>query len=512
MPEEAGPWQWFRKDTGAVPPWELFAREEPAAASSLDGQDPGILADAVRAVSAGALPFHDRIVAAGKTLLPQSLGGSPGFDYGANLDAERRANDELRARHPVLANLGQGTGAALSALAVPAAALGRYAQGAGVLGRTALGSAAGAALGGVQGLSAAPDLAGAGQAFESGVQGAAGGAALGALFPAGAALIGKAVHPLAAALQKSGGQAELAALEAAKNAAYKNIESLDIKYTPKAFAALVSKIKSDAKASGIDPSLHQGAWSAIGGMSARAKEETPVSLPELDRIRQIVWRDAGSSPQKGDRFFGSKIRGRIDEFIAEAAPAGRAGATAQEGGDAIRTARDLASRQFKAEAVNDALNKAEIRAHVSGTGGNIENATRQRLAAIIEKEPWTGDEKKQLLQSVLGTRARDALRQASRLSPIGNALTTLLEGGGAVFHPELVGAAALSGAVAQGLEAVLRRGDQKKLMATILAGGRAQAPAPLLPGNSGSRAALAAVLAANAALQGSNSRRNANRK
>ncbi len=68
-------------------------------------------------------------------------------------------------------------------------------------------------------------------------------------------------------------------------------------------------------------------------------------------------------------------------------------------------------------------------------------------------------------------------------------------------HP-LLAAAGGVGMAAQGLGALARRNAQNKLMATILAGGKApaQAAPPRL-----SRAAMAAALGANADLQGQRS-------
>lgn len=464
-------------------------------------QDPGFVANAVRAITSGANPLQDRMVAAEKTLLPQSLGGSPGFDYGANLEAQRAANQQLREQHPIIYNLGQGTGAALSSLAVPAAALGRYAEGAGVLGRTALGSAAGAGVGAVQGVGAAPDFTDLAQTFESGIGGATGGAALGAAFPAAGAAIGGAVNPLAAALHRGPGKADIANLGKEVSAAYQHVNDLGASYTPEAYQGLVDKIAADAQASRINPGLHPGASGVISDMQKAASAGKPIDLPRLDQDRQIAWRDAAGKPDAGERQFGGMIRKNIDEFIAGAPPESMAsGANPADAASAIQNARDLATRQFKAQALSEALNKADFNAAKQGVGGNIENAMRQRIDPIRNKEPWSPDELEQLEGMVKGSPYTNALRQVSRLSPFGNMLTTLLEGGGSLMHPEAAGAAALVGAGAQGLEVLGRRNAQQKLLATILAGGTRPETQKAISGNY-PRAALAAALAENANLQ-----------
>lgn len=185
---------------------------------------------------------------------------------------------------------------------------------------------------------------------------------------------------------------------------------------------------------------------------------------------------------------------RADEVAPSVAPTAVPPAPSnQDAAAAIKTARDLAMRQFKAKALAEALDRAQVRTDVSGTGGNIENATRQRLAAILPKEPWSQDEAAQLSAMIHGTPVTNSLRSVSRLSPVGNALTTMLEGGGAYLSGSpapLVAAGA--GILAQGAGALARRNAQRQLLATILAGGKAPVAPSYAPPN---RAALAAALA-----------------
>jgi hypothetical protein len=173
----------------------------------------------------------------------------------------------------------------------------------------------------------------------------------------------------------------------------------------------------------------------------------------------------------------------------------------QDAAAAIKTARDLAMRQFKAKALAEALDRAQVRTDVSGTGGNIENATRQRLAAILPKEPWSPDEAAQLNAMIHGTPVTNTLRSVSRLSPVGNALSAMLEGGGTFLGtggpaPMI---AAGAGVLAQGAGALARRNAQRQLLATILAGGKAPAggvPLPSwVPESAPRRALLASALA-----------------
>jgi hypothetical protein len=638
-------------------------------------QDPGILANAARALRMG-LPFGNQMVAAEKTVLPQALGGSKRFDYGQNLQDVNAADARLQQEHPTLADLGQGTGAAIGALSVPSAVLGEGAQAFGLGGRAVRGGLAGSGIGAVQGAGApGSDIRNLPQTAEGAIGGGYAGGALGAGFPLAGAAVGGVVNPLAAALRGGPGASDLAALQAAKDAAYKNVEDMGAAYSPTAIQSVTDKIAADAANEHINPKLNPKAAAIIEDLQAmsadKVKSGAPITLPELDTWRQFVNDNLSGSPEPKQARFGMMMKNNIDDLVKAAFPgdmapmpvaqattanpqatiramtpqeeaavrpgsprppvppgpaptpmldflrrggglqdeggdlasmgfanlkgvapkgaskiidkengvpmdeglraateagymhpddtvsdfinkigehptysvhdedavAARAArdaydygpsestwesgdvkpppsaalpaipsgpiANAQDAADAIANARDLATRQFKAKALAEALNKADFNAAKSGVGGNIENAMRQRIDTIRNKEPWTPDETAQLEQMVKGTPAQNFLRYASRANPIAHPGYGALEalGGLASGDYTLPTFAAGGGIAASGLEALMRRNAKNRLMATILAGGRTPAPIATPP----TRAAMAAALAANADLQGQRS-------
>jgi len=210
-------------------------------------------------------------------------------------------------------------------------------------------------------------------------------------------------------------------------------------------------------------------------------QKEPLRTPEAyEQGESFLQAEPYTEPERMAQF--DSARGGIAPNQAPPAP------TAADASGAIQTARDLAMRQFKAKALADALNKAGISADTAGTGGNIENATRQRLARLLDKEPWSPDEIDQLNDMIHGNRVTNTLRQFSRFGPKGNALMAAMELGSG--SPRAIGAA-VGGTAAQAGEALTRRAGQGKLLATILAGGKAP-EALQIP----SRAALATALAA----------------
>lgn len=546
----------------------------------------GAFKGASRALEAN-LPFMDRAVAAAK-----------GGDYASNLSKEQLKNEQFAEQNPwTNAAGGIVASAPLAAVGGPSFGLG------GLAGRVASAAVPWGAAGAVEGASSSPDLTNLPETAKDTAVGAATGGALGAAVPIAGAAVGKAISPLAAALSKSPGPADVAKLGEDVKGAYQNVKDIGASYSPQQLKGLTDKIAQDAAEADIDPSLNPKAASVIANLQKRAadaeKSGKPVTLGDLDRARQFVNDNLSGLPEPKQARFGSLIKNNIDDFIKTAEPqtseapysalkdqemwgesrspeqhildakrnagemsnsglvvAAKTGngavkygqpgqlhadlydpswdipeegagikelGFARPGGPfmsrkeafnaaaapiqvssepsaadalkAIQTARDLAMRQFKAKALAGALDKAQIRTDVSGTGGNIENATRQRLAAILDKEPWSQDETAQLNKMIHGTPVTNSLRQVSRLSPIGNALTTMLEGGGSLATGSPWPAvAAGAGMAAQGAGALARRNAQGRLLATILAGGKVP-PSPSYSAGP-TRAALAAALAA----------------
>jgi hypothetical protein len=592
-------------------PWADFVQPQQGADSWADfiqpaQQDPGLLANSVRALRMG-LPFGNQMVAAEKTILPQSLGGSKGFDYGANLADVNAADAQLQQQHPHLAALGQGTtGAGLSLLA-PGAALG---EGAGIAPQIARGAGAGFGIGALQGAGApGSDIRNLPETAENAIKGGYAGGALGGALPAAGALAGKAISPLAAGLSKepvSAGALTPETIGPAKTAAYKAVDELGASYSPEAFSGLVTKIADDAKAANLDPDLHKGAASVINNLQRTAESGEPITLTQLDQKRQLAARDSSGTP--ADKFFGSQIRNNIDDFIKNQEPT-IAGAvpTSQEPGplpsnlkrnldrqgdyhaqirdlydlavehgivrsrlqfdnpsetqanqiqdlynqfkvqpwdpnfrdpnnlnlpdqwpinppanyptggenaglkptpqapqgnpaaDAIQNARDLNTRYMKSQALAEALKDAELRTGGTYSGGNIDNATRQNLRRVLKKGNFTPDETEQYTNAIMGGTGQNTARLVGKmLNPSG--IIGFAEASRALAGDPSGLAAAGIGYGAKKVSDAMTQANVKKLMATILAGGKGPV-APPATGLAYPRASLAAALGLNANLQ-----------
>jgi len=213
-------------------------------------------------------------------------------------------------------------------------------------------------------------------------------------------------------------------LAAGKNAAYQAADNAGVVYTPQAYNDLVTGITDEMKAAHISPARHPKAYSVMTDM--QAANGTAPSLTDLDQMRQVIGRDVMGSNDPAEQFFGKKMMQNIDEFIQAAGPDQVLAGDPGKGAAAILNARDLNTRVKKIEAINEASDAGALRAGVTGSGGNINNATRQKLASLLASNNWSPDEEAAIRNIAIGSPAANVLRQFGKLSPGGNGLSTAL--------------------------------------------------------------------------------------
>jgi hypothetical protein len=253
--------------------------------------------------------------------------------------------------------------------------------------------------------------------------------------------------------------------------------------SPQAYGDLVQKIASDAKDANINPKLNPRADAAIEYMQSQ-KSGNPITLTDLDQVRQFVNRNVTQNPEPSERYFGNQIRSNIDDFIQNAGPEHMAAGTGDEAAAAIQNARDLDTRAVKSQALADALQNAGLRAGSTSSGGNIDNVTRQNLRSVFQKGNFTPDESAQFTNTIMGGPVQNTMRTVVKiLNPSGfvgaGEIASMLAG-----HPAGLAAAA----VGYGAK---KAANTQRLLATILNGGTP--PSPLPPAN---MPALARALAA----------------
>jgi hypothetical protein len=130
----------------------------------------------------------------------------------------------------------------------------------------------------------------------------------------------------------------------------------------------------------------------------------------------------------------TKIINRIDELASSTDQSHILMGDAETGASSLKDARKLWSQGKKMDTVDELLNRAGLNAASSGSGGNIENATRQQLKRMLDPKLRRGlsaDEQVAVMKAISGTKTQNALRLAGKLSPTTGGLTAMLGGAGA---------------------------------------------------------------------------------
>lgn len=419
--------------------------------------------DATKGVEQGiTLGFGDELFAGLMTPVEMAAQGIRGDDvsmsraYDTNLGRERKSLKQAEVRSPIASTVGNVAGGVMTAGGLAKGGLtllnGAKPTIASMAGR---GAAEGAAYGAVQGF-------GTGEGMKDRLGDAAKGAAIGGAF--GGALGGAgAIHAKKAANKTV---ATIEAIKADKQAAYAAVDQSGHRYSTTDFDTLVSDMGKRLKKEHTSPMRHPKAASMMSDIADL--RGTSPTLTELDQLRQVVSRDVARSTDPAERRLGTIMIKEIDKFI-----------DIRPGNQLINKARGLNKRLANAEKLDLALTKAERQASSTGSGGNLENATRQKVRQILDNPKSSGgfgpEEMKAMEQFVRGGSVQNFMRLIGKLSPGGNGLMTALGIGGTVLNPVMALAPA-AGMAAKKTAEKMSQSSLNKLSMIVRNGGTAPVP------------------------------------
>lgn len=395
------------------------------------------------------------IIAAGD--IANIMGDAATFGFGDKAAAAGRSMFTDKSYDEELANLRASTNASRAragsagvaadvagSLAAPMAAAGRGVTLAGRLGTGAMtggrGVAARAALLGAEGAGyGALNASGHDQsASEGAAYGAAGGALGSAVGDAASSIISKVRNPF----KTKTATPDLSQLKQSAKAAYDAADNAGVIIKPTGLQQLATDVKTDLANFGYHPELQPRISVVLKEMDRLGQGNT--TLKGVDVLRRIA-DSARKSMDPSEKALGNKIIEKIDDFVGNLRPADVIAGDPMKGSNALKQARSLWGRVAKNERLINAVESAELRAASTGSGGNVENATRQNVRKLLEKgRGYTGDEKAAMEEIIKGTPGQNILRLAGKLSPSGNGLMAALGVGGAMANP-MIGAASLGG-------------------------------------------------------------------
>lgn len=411
------------------------------------------LKDSVTGVAQGAtFNLADEIQGALATPIELGIGAYKGLDDGKGLgqrfsDAYTRGLERARAglkeaedRSPIASVVGNVAGGGMTGGAMQKGGLTLLNAAKPTVGSmVGRGAAEGALYGGAYGFGSGE---GTGDRLDKALSGGALGGATGGV-----------MGGIGAKMAQSAADKTIPSVDALKNAgtaAYKEARQAGVEVKSDAFKNAVDDIYSAAKMKGLDEGLTPDSWAALQRLRKEVSSGAPKSLEEIDLLRRVV-SSAQDGPKKSDRAVAGVMKDRLDKFITSLTPADVNAGDPIKGVSALTKARDLWSKQSKADLIQTAVTKAERQAASTGAGGNLDNAIRQKIRALLDgpkAATFTKDERELMDKVVRGGTVQNLARLVGKLSPQGNGLMLLghvvggVSSGGATLPAAGVGYAA----------------------------------------------------------------------
>lgn len=465
----------------------------------------GGIAQAISPAAQGAsFGFMDEAVAgAAAPIQALRTGNSVADEYAIGRDALRGLLNREREENPVrstvteiagalpLALTGVGAGGRVvqgaskvapvaKTVTAPFNAVANAARNGSMLTRAGAGATIGAAQGATYGF-------GSGEGgFDERADSASTGAILGAAGGVAAPVIGKGVQKGASVIaNRAANKATVAAaptiddLAARSDALFRRADDMGVVVRPESYQRLAGQLRNMASSAGVDPGVTPASNAALGRVLQEADAGVPLSLQKLNTVRAVIQNAAGAN-DPNERRIASMMLEQVDGFIDDLTPDQLVSNTANDVGPVLREARSLWGRMRRTQMVDEATEKAARRAASTGSGGNVNNAIRQNLRAILDnptKRRGFSDVELQAMEDVVrGTPSQNALRLIGKLSPQGNGLMLAANLGAAAIDPITLGGTA----VATGAKALADRGTQQSTnlaRALVASGGNRVVPA-----------------------------------
>lgn len=273
-------------------------------------------------------------------------------------------------------------------------------------------------------------------------------------------------------------------------AAYKAADDAGLVIAPDSYGRFAHRLSDMARKMGMDKDIQPRAFAAVRRITEQADSGQPVSLEDFEILRRVVGNARGSA-DASERKIGQAIVREMDDYINKIGGSDIVAGDPKAASEALSLARDAWTRMSKSETVQEAIEKAGIRAgQFSGSG--FENALRTQFRQIAMNNKrmrgFSPQEQEAIKKVAMGGPVENAFRALGKLAPTGVVSAGMSSGAGyAIGGP--VGAMALP-AVGAGSRQVATHLTQKNAYAVdeLVRAGKAvpkDTPEWLLPWLSG---------------------------
>lgn len=262
-------------------------------------------------------------------------------------------------------------------------------------------------------------------------------------------------------------------VKASAKAAFNAADEAEAIIKPAPLQKLTQDVIGDATDFGYLPGLHPRINAVIQELErVNSSNITTKGMMTLRKVAQ----NAAKSNDPAEQALGSQIINRIDDMMETLGPDDIVQGDIDGAASSWAKGRELWNQFRKSEKIDKALSKADRQAQKAGSGGNTDNALRQRISAILDNDKarrgFTKDEIATMEAIVKGSRTTNAARLLGKFSPTAGFLPAAFS---AAAYP-LGGAPAmllpLGGMVAKGYADRSTRGAIEGLSELIRAGGR----------------------------------------
>lgn len=290
---------------------------------------------------------------------------------------------------------------------------------------------------------------------------------IGGAFGAGGGLVGEGIGAVAQGAARAIKNNQILrnapteeALNAAKQSGYGQAEAEGLTFKQPALERLTQDATTAVRKYG-EPSIVAPQASRVLGLLDDASKTSKTLDYVEGNLRQTANNAAGALSEGKDFAANRAIVGAIDDFYKNVKPNDLWAGNADRAIAGIQQGRKAANAQFNLRDINQALKNADLNAAASGSGANIDNATRQAFKPLA-KDPdyqrgFTKPEIEQLNRIIEGGSLQNILRNVGKFSPTGVVST----------------AGTLGGAYAVGDLAGLTPQEKAVLIGAVMGGGLA---------------------------------------
>jgi hypothetical protein len=245
-------------------------------------------------------------------------------------------------------------------------------------------------------------------------------------------------------------KAPVPSIEQVKNAAtagYNAPEIAAVAFKPQAIEALSNSISSDLSRSRINQKLAPQTHSIVEDLKNPVAAGGVHGIEDIETTRRLLGDVAGNFANPVEQKAASKAIAALDKYSDNVPQSHLLAGDAAAANEALTTARANYASAKTAEKVQEKLRNAEWQAGSAHSGGNIDNATRQKLRTLLTSKTGarglTEAELAQIEQTVRGSTAGNLLRSAGKLVGGGGGLGMLHGGALGAFAGGLPGAVAV---------------------------------------------------------------------